>query len=659
MGMLVSVACAVARALTAWGASRTFFQPDEYWQTLEIAHRIVFGYGYQTWEWIGVAPIRSAVHPLLFVPLYAALRWTGADTHGPWMVTLPAMQQTALATLGDAFFYALACRVAGLGTARVWAVLHTLSLYWTYTCARPLSNSTEAALLSIALYYWPLTARDVAHGSTASLILALFAAFAGILVRPTGLLVWAFLGAKALYDGAHTGGPRSIARLVSVAAVTGTAMGALGYAADTWYFQRPVFTFVHFFVENVMRSLSVFYGAHPWHWYLTQGLPGVLTVSLPWALRGWQKVLGLPHDSALWTLGALAVWTVGVFSLLSHKEARFLQPLVPLLHLFAACSLRPRGTTWRAAWTALPKVLRYALLAQVPILIYVLGFHAKGQIRVMQYVHDVATPRTTFGFLMPCHSTPWQSHMHARVLETTELDSGLVSGDVGRAWFLACPRHGTQILRRTGTSPTFSCTTQYATYATASPHAWTPRFRRCGPCISARPAAQTPPMWWPSTPPVTWAGGTLGHRTWSCTTPFCIRAHHKRSGIFWPSAGTKKWYVSGTRYGIQSRNAKGTLWYCGISMNGKRSWLIIQKRHKRRYHPWRDAISSTAAASNSSSPMSRVKLSSDSGLSWVSWETAGTVTGSLCTRANRGLGSGDVREVGASRDCAVEWPGSA
>ena len=356
------------------------------------------------------------------------------------------MQQTALATLGDAFFYALACRVAGLGTARVWAVLHTLSLYWTYTCARPLSNSTEAALLSIALCYWPLSARDDAHGSTASLILALFAAFAGILVRPTGLLVWAFLGAKALYDGAHTGGPRSIARLVSVAAVTGyvagshrTAMGALGYAADTWYFQRPVFTFVHFFVENVMRSLSVFYGAHPWHWYLTQGLPGVLTVSLPWALRGWQKVLGLPHDSALWTLGALAVWTVGVFSLLSHKEARFLQPLVPLLHLFAACSLRPRGTTWRAAWTALPKVLRYALLAQVPILIYVLGFHAKGQIRVMQYVHDVATPRTTFGFLMPCHSTPWQSHMHARVLETTELDSGLVSGDVGRAWFLACP----------------------------------------------------------------------------------------------------------------------------------------------------------------------------------------------------------------------------
>ena len=33
--------------LAALAASRTFFQPDEYWQSLEIAHRWVFGYGYR------------------------------------------------------------------------------------------------------------------------------------------------------------------------------------------------------------------------------------------------------------------------------------------------------------------------------------------------------------------------------------------------------------------------------------------------------------------------------------------------------------------------------------------------------------------------------------------------------------------------------------
>lgn len=84
--MLAAVACFLARVAGAWATSRTFFQPDEYWQTLEIAHRIVFGYGYQTWEWTGASPIRSVVHPALFVPLYAVLKHTGADQSAFWMV---------------------------------------------------------------------------------------------------------------------------------------------------------------------------------------------------------------------------------------------------------------------------------------------------------------------------------------------------------------------------------------------------------------------------------------------------------------------------------------------------------------------------------------------------------------------------------------------
>jgi len=30
---------------------RTAFNPDEYWQSLEVAHNLVFGYGHLTWEW--------------------------------------------------------------------------------------------------------------------------------------------------------------------------------------------------------------------------------------------------------------------------------------------------------------------------------------------------------------------------------------------------------------------------------------------------------------------------------------------------------------------------------------------------------------------------------------------------------------------------------
>lgn len=77
------------RFLNAIFLSRTFFQPDEYWQSLEVAHRFVFGYGYLTWEWKSDpvengsfslenlslnGPIRSFAFPSLFVPVYYLLK---------------------------------------------------------------------------------------------------------------------------------------------------------------------------------------------------------------------------------------------------------------------------------------------------------------------------------------------------------------------------------------------------------------------------------------------------------------------------------------------------------------------------------------------------------------------------------------------------------
>lgn len=70
-----------AHGLCALATSRTVFQPDEHWQSLEIAHSIVFGYGYRTWEWKGDAPIRSIAHPASFVPLYTFLQATGLDAY--------------------------------------------------------------------------------------------------------------------------------------------------------------------------------------------------------------------------------------------------------------------------------------------------------------------------------------------------------------------------------------------------------------------------------------------------------------------------------------------------------------------------------------------------------------------------------------------------
>ncbi|KAJ1805580.1 hypothetical protein LPJ75_005271 [Coemansia sp. RSA 2598] len=50
---------------------QTFIHPDETWQSLEVAHRAVFGYGYITWEWRHA--LRGFAHPMLFAAVYRAL----------------------------------------------------------------------------------------------------------------------------------------------------------------------------------------------------------------------------------------------------------------------------------------------------------------------------------------------------------------------------------------------------------------------------------------------------------------------------------------------------------------------------------------------------------------------------------------------------------
>ena len=54
--------------------TRGFFQPDEYFQSLEVAHHAVFGYGHLTWEWLAPRPIRSVVYPAFNIPVYWLLK---------------------------------------------------------------------------------------------------------------------------------------------------------------------------------------------------------------------------------------------------------------------------------------------------------------------------------------------------------------------------------------------------------------------------------------------------------------------------------------------------------------------------------------------------------------------------------------------------------
>ena len=73
---------------------QTFFQPDEFYQALEPAHHLVFGYGHLTWEWkdlsvgggegwwgdvIERGRMRNWLWPSLFAGVYQLLKLMRLD----------------------------------------------------------------------------------------------------------------------------------------------------------------------------------------------------------------------------------------------------------------------------------------------------------------------------------------------------------------------------------------------------------------------------------------------------------------------------------------------------------------------------------------------------------------------------------------------------
>ncbi|KAF8333943.1 Alg9-like mannosyltransferase family-domain-containing protein [Cantharellus anzutake] len=410
----------------------TFFQPDEYFQSLEPAHRYVFGFGVLTWEWTSDSPIRSFTYPLIFVPVYQIIQYFRLEETGA-LIWLPKLVQSIFAALTDYYTYRLSKRLLGENAAFISLFLSLLSFFNVLALSRTLSNSMETSLTIMAIYFWDFdSGRDGDQGGFPGYVAAFVAAIS-FLIRPTSALIWAAL---AIYQCAML--PAHIPRLATRALLASCLAFPASLLVDKLFYRSFQLTVVNFIKVN-FSSVALFYGKNPWHYYLTQGLPILCTTALPFSIHGMWITLH-PAGSAPLALKCLAfvvIFNVAVYSLAGHKEWRFLHPLLPIFHVFAARSLEASYHWRRTRSEARAKLplfnLRiktshlWVILFNLPVSFYVMRYHGRGQIAAMYYLRSL--PRTelvSLGVLMPCHSVPWQSYLHRVELEN------------GRAWSLSC-----------------------------------------------------------------------------------------------------------------------------------------------------------------------------------------------------------------------------
>lgn len=380
-------------------AVKTWFVPDEYWQSLEVGHRLAFGYGYLTWEW--TKGIRSYIYPSIIALVYKFLSFINLDTVG-FLVLVPRILQALLSSVADYRFYIWTGK-------KKWALfLAVIQWFWFYTASRTLSNTVETALTTIALSYFPWS-----NEGNFFLWLVGFCCF----VRPTAVITWLPL---CVYHLKKTEYPLWEILLKKYVPIGITVFG-LCTAVDSYAHGSLIFTPYEFFKYNVYHNVGEFYGSHPWYWYFNVGLPvvlGILTFPFLFAIVEtvrYSKVF----PARKWLLISITT-TLVVFSLLSHKEFRFVLPLLPMC-LYICCDYLSR-------WSKKPSSITLWVISIVLIVsnavpaLYLSQVHQRGSLDVMPKLSEIAhtykdeaNNNANILFLMPCHSTPYYSHIHANV----------------------------------------------------------------------------------------------------------------------------------------------------------------------------------------------------------------------------------------------------
>lgn len=235
---------------------RTFFVPDEFWQGPEIAHRIVFGYGYLTWEW--KEGLRGWTSPLIYAVSYKLLALFGLDTANI-LVVVPRLIQSCFASSGDLFLYKLAVRRFDHQTG-VWTLIcYVLSWFTLYSVTRTLTNSLETVLTIIALYYWPAETKK--ETKTKQVIKALGFAAISCIIRPTTAIVWFPLCTFYLCST-----PNKLAFLLKCVFPVGCLAILWSLVVNSWLYGKWVLVELNFVKFNVVNDMGTFYGSHPWHW---------------------------------------------------------------------------------------------------------------------------------------------------------------------------------------------------------------------------------------------------------------------------------------------------------------------------------------------------------------------------------------------------------
>lgn len=236
-------------------------------------------------------------------------------------------------------------------------------------------------------------------------------------IRPTSMITWLPICVHHVKKSQYTVWELLVKRYLFI----GFSLSIFLVAFDSYFHGSLLIVPLEFFKVNVLENIGSFYGSHPFYWYLTSGFPAVLGIGIiPFYLAVFGAMKSWEESKSRQVILTSIIFTIFVYSLLPHKEFRFLLQILPLcLHIIAKFLADwSRNKSTYLIWMAASVIL----VANVIPAGY-LGFvHQQGTLKVMDKIADIGQNyKTAEGhapkifFMMPCHSTPFHSHVHANI----------------------------------------------------------------------------------------------------------------------------------------------------------------------------------------------------------------------------------------------------
>jgi len=338
-----------------WGlGAHGVYHPDEIYQALEPAHRLIYGFGLQSWEWEFGA--RNWSLPAMLAGVLGAARVVGLDQPESYI----AVMRVFISCLFSATAFAVYLLARHFKASRILAVAAAaIFLFNPVTIALGFRTLSEVISTPFVLFGLvgalgagslgqtdelnPRARRWLVIGVSLLSIAVLFrlqnAVFALCIVLP-----WRFQAAqRARYE---------LAMKVLVG-------WALVYGAIDWISWGVPFASAGAYIRFnlLMDGAAAYFGTSPAYYYLqtfysSMGLLGVALLVLP--------LLAVTRARALLVC---TVIFLGMHSVFSHKEFRFVLTTIPLFALLSAVGLQwaidqnKRAKLRRALGFAIPAAL--------------------------------------------------------------------------------------------------------------------------------------------------------------------------------------------------------------------------------------------------------------------------------------------------------------